>query len=94
MADLRAHMVAFVQEMEDKGYLEPEWLRTALYAVPRHLFIERYCERGEDERWIAVDQAHLTEENLAAVYTDRGLMIRDVPNHSAASQPGLVLVML
>jgi len=94
MADLRAHMVAFVQEMEDKGYLEPEWLRTTLYAVPRHLFIEQYYERGEDERWITVDQAHLTEENLAAVYTDRGLMIRDVPNHSAASQPGLVLAML
>jgi protein-L-isoaspartate(D-aspartate) O-methyltransferase len=94
MADVRDHMDAFVQEMEDKGCLEPAWLREALYAVPRHLFIERYCESREDERWVTVDQAHLTEENLKAIYSDRGLMIREIPDHSAASQPALVLAML
>jgi len=41
MDDAREHVAAFVQEMEDKGHLEPEWLREALYSVPRHLFIEQ-----------------------------------------------------
>ena len=94
MADVRAHIAAFVQEMEGKGSLEPAWLREALYRVPRHLFIERYCESREDERWATVDPADPAEEHLNAIYTDRGLMIRDVPDHSAASQPGLVLIML
>lgn len=94
MADVRAHIAAFVQEMEGKRCLEPEWLREALYRVPRHLFIERYCESREDGRWVTVDPADPAEEHLNAIYTDRGLMIRDVPNHSAASQPALVLLML
>jgi protein-L-isoaspartate(D-aspartate) O-methyltransferase len=94
MADIAEHVAAFVQEMEGRGYLEPEWLHKALYAVPRHLFIERYCASREDERWVTVDPADPAEENLEAIYSDRGLMIRDVPDHSAASQPGLILAML
>jgi protein-L-isoaspartate(D-aspartate) O-methyltransferase len=94
MDDVREHIAAFVQEMEDRGHLEPEWLREALYSVPRHLFIEQYYERGDGERCVTVDQAHLTEQNLKAIYSDRGLMIREPPNHSAASQPSLVLMML
>jgi protein-L-isoaspartate(D-aspartate) O-methyltransferase len=94
MADVREHMDAFVQEMEHRRCLEPAWLREALYRVPRHLFIEQYYEMGDSEHWVTVDQAQLTEENLEAIYSDRGLMIREPPDHSAASQPALVLAML
>lgn len=94
MVDVREHIAAFVREMEGKGCLEPGWLREALYNVPRHLFIEQYYEMEGGKHLVTVDRAHPTERDLNAIYSDRGLMIREPPNHSAASQPSLVLMML
>jgi len=92
--DLLKYIQVFVQDLEQKGCFRAEWLKEALFKVPRHLFIEQYYEMQGVKRVILVDANHPTDEQLKVIYSDRGLMIRELPNHSAASQPSLVLGML
>jgi protein-L-isoaspartate(D-aspartate) O-methyltransferase len=92
--DLLKYLEPFVADLERQGSLQSQWLKDALLRVPRHLFIDRYYEPEPVPHFVAVDPQCPTEQQLAAIYSDRGLMIREPPNHSAASQPSLVIDML
>lgn len=86
---------AFIRVVDPKGVFKIEWLRQALYNVPRHLFIEQYYvkQNGKFER-IKVNHKDPSEDFLNRVYSDNGMMIKTPPDHSAASQPSLVIYML
>ena len=70
-----------------------DWLREALFSVPRHLFIETYYDAEAPEGITKVASPHPTLTQLETIYANRGLMIRKEP-HSAASQPSLIFGML
>ena len=80
--------------LEQQGCFEDEWLRKALFEVPRHLFIRRYYENWDAEQPRLLDRNALTDEDLKALYADDALLIRKPPKHSAASQPAIVFQML
>ena len=71
----------------------PDWLKQALFNVPRHFFIEQYHDKEEQGGIVQVDWPKPASKQLAKIYSDTGLMIRETP-HSAASQPSLVFAML
>lgn len=71
----------------------PDWLKQALFNVPRHSFIEQYHDNEEPGEIVQVESPKPTSKQLAKIYSDTGLMIREMP-HSAASQPSLVFAML
>ena len=79
---------------------ESSWLEAAVRAVLRHLFIERFAVAFNSNdpwgpaEWATVDRTNPSPETLQAIYSDRGLMMKPPPEHSAASQPALVLMML
>lgn len=79
---------------------ESSWLEAAVRAVPRHLFIERFADGVNSNdpwapvEWVTVDRMNPPAEALEAIYSDQGLMMRSPPEHSAASQPALVVMML
>ncbi len=91
---LQKYIEGFIQELEKRGCFTSKWIKEALFKVPRHLFIDQYFGMKDGKDVIEVDKDHLSDEQLKAIYSDRGLMIREPPNHSAASQPSLVLTML
>ena len=70
-----------------------DWLKQALFNVPRHLFIEQYYDDEEPDGIAQVESPIPTAKQLEAIYSNRGLMIREAP-HSAASQPSLIFGML
>ena len=71
----------------------PDWLKQALFSVPRHSFIEQYHDNEEPGGIVQVKSPKPTSKQLAKIYSDTGLMIREIP-HSAASQPSLIFAML
>ena len=71
----------------------PDWLKRVLLNVPRHSFIEQYHDKEEQGGIVQVESPKPTSKQLAKIYSDTGLMIREMP-HSAASQPSLVFAML
>ena len=73
--------------------LNANWLKQALFNVPRHLFIEQYYDDEEPDGIAHVESPIPTAKQLEAIYSNRGLMIREDP-HSAASQPALIFGML
>ena len=93
-ADVSSHLSAFREDLEKRGCFGDKWLSEAVLAVPRHLFISQYYDPPGAERPVEVDRHSPTEAQLRVIYSDRGLMMRPPPNHSAASQPSLVLGML
>ena len=96
------HVERLIAELRPKcpAIVESPWLEAAVRAVPRHLFIERYAaafnanDPWGPAEWVAVDRLTPSPEALEAIYSDRGLMMKPPPEHSAASQPALVLMML
>ncbi len=96
------HVERLIAELRSKcpPIVESPWLESAVRAVPRHLFIERYAaafnanDPWGPAEWVAVDRLNPSPEALQAIYSDRGLMMKPPPEHSAASQPALVLMML
>ncbi len=96
------HVERLIAELRPKcpAIVESPWLEAAVRAVPRHLFIERYAaafnanDPWGPAEWVAVDRLNPSPEALQAIYSDRGLMMKPPPEHSAASQPALVLTML
>ena len=72
---------------------DPDWLKQALFNVPRHFFIEQYHDNEEPSGIVQVKSPEPTSKQLAKIYSDTGLMIREIP-HSAASQPSLIFAML
>ena len=70
-----------------------DWMRQALFNVPRHLFIEQYYDGDGPDGIVHVNSPNPTPKQLKAIYSNRGLMIREDP-HSAASQPSLIFGML
>jgi len=91
---ISSHLSAFLKELEGQRCFGDRWLSEAVLAVPRHLFIDQYYDPPGAERPVKVDRHSPTEAQLRVIYSDRGLMMRPPPNHSAASQPSLVLGML
>lgn len=87
------HIEQFLNNLTVKNCLRPEWLRQALFRVPRHCFIEQYYDEEARNGVVEVGSPEPTLEQLETIYSDRGLMIRKDP-HSAASQPGLIFDML
>jgi protein-L-isoaspartate(D-aspartate) O-methyltransferase len=76
----------------DYVWSDPDWLKQALFNVPRHFFIEQYHDNDEPGGIVQV-KSPPTSKQLAKIYSDTGLMIRKMP-HSAASQPSLIFAML
>ena len=70
-----------------------DWLKQALFNVPRHRFIEQYYDDKKPDGIVHVESPIPTPEQLKQIYSDRGMMIREEP-HSAASQPSLIFDML
>ena len=77
----------------DRLHPNADWLRAALSNVPRHLFIEQYYDGEGRDGIVHVESPTPSAEQLEAIYSDRGMMIREDP-HSAASQPSLIFSML
>ena len=96
------HVERLIEELRPKcrAIEESPWLESAVRAVPRHLFIERYADGVNSNDawapvdWVTVDPRSPSPEALAEIYSDRGLMMKSPPEHSAASQPALVVMML
>ena len=94
-ATIRSYIENMFNILAKIDYLQPnaDWLRQALFNVPRHLFIEQYHDGEESDGIVQVESPIPTAKQLKAIYSDRGLMIREDP-HSAASQPTLIFGML
>ncbi len=96
------HIERLIAELRPKcrAIKESPWLEAAVRSVPRHLFVERFAAafNAKDPwgpaEWATVDRTNPSPEALDAIYSDRGLMMKPPPEHSAASQPALVLMML
>ena len=96
------HVERLIAELRPKcpAIVESPWLEAAVRAVPRHLFIERYAEGVNSNDpwalvdWVTMDRKRPSPEALQRIYSDQGLMMRSPPDHSAASQPALVVTML
>ena len=96
------HIERLIAELRPKcaALGESPWLEEAVRAVPRHLFIERFAvafnanDPWGPAAWATVDRTNPSPQALQAIYSDRGLMMKPPPEHSAASQPALVLMML
>ena len=94
-ATIRAHIERMHENLSKIDRLHPnaDWLRQALFNVPRHLFIEQYYDDEAPDGIVQVESPLPTAKQLEAIYSNRGLMIREDP-HSAASQPTLIFGML
>ena len=96
------HRDRFIAELREKcsAMEATRWLESAVRAVPRHLFIERFAEGVNSNdpwapvEWVTVDRLGPSPEALRVIYSDQGLMLKSPPEHSAASQPALVVMML
>lgn len=86
------HIQTFVDELRLKGAFIAPWLEDAVRGVPRHNFIEQYYD--EKDSLVKLDPDHATDEQLKLIYSNAGLQIRKPPEHSAASEPCLVMWML
>ncbi|RKU22313.1 hypothetical protein C6500_04670 [Candidatus Poribacteria bacterium] len=92
---IHAHIERMHEDLvkRDSLRLNADWLKQALFNVPRHLFIEQYYDDEESDGIARVESPIPTAKQLEAIYSNRGLMIREDP-HSAASQPTLIFSML
>ena len=91
--NVHVYIEQFVNNLSSKNHMRLDWLRQALFHVPRHCFIEQYYEQEAQGGIVEVRSPEPTSEQLETIYSDRGLMIREDP-HSAASQPRLIFEML
>ena len=89
------HIERMHKDLAKIAYLHSnaDWLRQTLFSVPRHLFIEQYYDGEGPDEIVHVESPIPTAEQLEAIYSNRGLMIRENP-HSAASTPALIFGML
>ena len=94
-ATIHTHIERMHENLSKIDFLRPnaDWLKQALFNVPRHLFIEQYYDDEEPDGIAQVESPIPTVKQLEAIYSNRGLMIREDP-HSAASQPTLIFGML
>lgn len=94
-ATIRTHIECMHEKLAkmDRLRANTDWLRQALFKVPRHLFIEQYYDGEGPDGIVHVESPMPTTEQLSAIYSNRGMMIREAP-HSAASQPSLIFDML
>lgn len=94
-ATIHTHIERMYENLSKIDFLRPnaDWLKQALFNVPRHLFIEQYYDDEEPDGIAQVESPIPTPKQLEAIYSNRGLMIREDP-HSAASQPTLIFGML
>ena len=94
-ATIQPYIERLYENLAQSNYIrsDPDWLKRALFNVPRHFFIEQYHDKEEQGGIVQVRFPKPTSKQLAKIYSDTGLMIREMP-HSAASQPSLVFAML
>ncbi len=94
-ATIYPYIERFYEKLMERNdfQLDPDWLKQVLFKVPRHRFIEQYYDDAEPSGIVQVESPIPTAKQLEAIYSDRGMMIREAP-HSAASQPSLILGML
>ena len=92
---LQSHIENLFKDLTNQKRLQcnPDWLKQALFKVPRHLFIQQYYDDEVPDGIVQVESPKPTSKQLETIYSDRGLMIREHP-HSAASQPVLIFGML
>ena len=92
---IHSHIERMHEQLAKMDHVHPntDWMRQALFNVPRHLFIEQYYDGDGPDGIVHVNSPNPTPEQLKAIYSNRGLMIRENP-HSAASQPSLIFGML
>ncbi len=92
---IHSHIERMHEQLAKMDHVHPntDWMRQALFNVPRHLFIEHYYDGDGPDGIVDVNSPNPTPEQLKAIYSNRGLMIRENP-HSAASQPSLIFGML
>lgn len=94
-ATIRTHIARMHENLSKADHLRAnaDWLKQALFNVPRHLFIEQYYDDEAPDGIAQIESPIPTAKQLVAIYSNRGLMIREDP-HSAASQPTLIFGML
>ena len=95
-AAIRSYIERMHEDLVKRNHylqLNTDWVEQALFNVPRHLFIEQYYDDEGPDGIVQVETPIPTSEQLSAIYSDRGMMIREDP-HSAASQPSLIFSML
>ena len=92
---IHTHIEHLSNQLIKRSDLQPnaDWVKQALFNVPRHHFIEQYYDDGAPDGIVQVGSPNPTPEQLGQIYSDRGMMIRKEP-HSAASQPNLIFGML
>ncbi|MDE0467885.1 MAG: methyltransferase domain-containing protein [Candidatus Poribacteria bacterium] len=92
---IHTHIEHLSNQLIKRSDLQPntDWVKQALFNVPRHYFIEQYYDDGAPDGIVQVGSPTPTPEQLEQIYSDRGMMIREEP-HSAASQPNLIFGML
>ena len=94
-ATIHAHIENLFNDLAKQRDLQSnaDWMKQALFNVPRHLFIEQYYDDDAPDGIVQLDPPNLTSTQLETIYSNRGMMIREEP-HSAASQPSLIFGML
>ena len=94
-AIIHDHIERFYEKLTERNDFQHDldWLKQTLFKVPRHCFIEQYYDDEEPGGIAHIESPIPTAKQLGAIYSDRGMMIRENP-HSAASQPSLILGML
>ena len=92
---IHTHIENLFKEITKKSDFQPnaDWVKQALFNVPRHHFIEQYYDDSAPNGIVQVESPNPMPEQLKRIYSDRGMMIREEP-HSAASQPSLIFGML
>ncbi len=92
---IHTHIEHLSNQLIKRSDLQPnaDWVKQALFNVPRHHFIEQYYDDKGPDGIVQVRSPNPTPEQLKQIYSDRGMMIRKEP-HSAASQPSLIFGML
>ena len=94
-ATIQAHIENLFNDLVKQRDLQSntDWMKQALFNVPRHLFIEQYYDDDAPDGIVQIESPIPTSTQLEKIYSNRGMMIREEP-HSAASQPSLIFRML
>ena len=85
----------FIEMLRSHRVLRQPGFEEAFRAVPRHLFIEQYLDKGP-KRWrkVSVDPLNPTKAQLKKIYSNGALTTDGAPKWSSTSQPVLVAEML
>ena len=85
--DAKSYARDLATQLRERGAFALQWIEDALLRIPRHKFIRKYYEPGPRGKFAEVHCHEPTDDQLRAIYSDRGLLLKKPPDESSASQP-------